>query len=95
MKIQSGKEKRGLMAQVDQLRQEKELPIKASCKQLGISDSSYYIWKKQLSFFSDKEDIGTAKSEFPRVTGSSKIRPEDQIFQEGGGFILKFEPPEQ
>ena len=76
-------ERKRLVVAVDTLRSDHSLTIKAACKAEGLSDVSYYAWKKRLNIKSSvpkNGDQGNVTGSDQRLvpTVPTKITPEDQ-----------------
>ena len=76
-------ERKLLVVAVDKLRTENSLTIKAACKAEGISDVSYYVWKKKLDITSPihkkvSQNTETVAEQRLGPTVPTKIKPEDQ-----------------
>ena len=79
MKNHTTAEKAKLVSQVDQLRRDQKLSIKKACKEVGISDPSYYKWKQESLCQGETKNESKAKEEtIPKGVVASKIKSEDQ-----------------
>ena len=79
MKNHTTAEKAKLVSQVDQLRRDQKLSIKIACKEVGISDPSYYKWKREsLCQEGTKNEFCIEKPTIPKGVVASKVKSEDQ-----------------
>ena len=79
MRVHTNEEKKEMINKVFQLRRSEGLTIKSACKKAGVSDASYYKWKKQINNdVKEADHPESEKSDVPSSPPATKIRDEDR-----------------